>query len=356
MAAGRQYDASFVDSIEARKFFTEDGGFVLENRPIPDDDREYVLDSRIYEFTKARMAGEIPSAAADDFMMRRKTYSRPSVQIDDGQVEHKIEMADLGDRFIPVHIWTPAGHEEDSAVLVYLHGGFFVAGMVEQYQFALRHIAATSGAVVVYPEYRLAPETPFPGGMEDCVGVIEWVADNAELLEIDPERIAVAGDSAGGSLANAAVQTLARKGTIKLCVNIYPIVKSGPERTHGWSYRFYPITEGMQDEAKERVDRIKNSELESYYTLGDDEKLADSLISAVNCQNLDCFPRTIIVSSEYDFLRVQDEEFARLLSDAGVDVRAIRYLGCDHGFFEGTGILPQSEDLANIIAEELGRI
>lgn len=84
--------------------------------------------------------------------------------------------------------------------------------------------------------------------------------------------------------------------------------------------------------------------------------MTDPLISAAYCDDLSVFPRTVVVSSEFDFLRYQDEKFAKQLADAGVDVRAIRYLGCDHGFFEACGVMPQAEDLCRIMAKEIAAL
>ena len=107
-----------------------------------------------------------------------------------------------------------------------------------------------------------------------------------------------------------------------------------------------------------RVDRIRlmNDDLPRIYTNGDAELIKDERISALYADDVSMFPRTLVVSSEFDYLRYQDELFAKKLQDAGVDVRAIRYGGCDHGFFETCGVMPQAEDLCRVIAEEIEKI
>lgn len=114
----------------------------------------------------------------------------------------------------------------------------------------------------------------------------------------------------------------------------------------------------QRTEALSRVDRIRlaNNDLPPMYVNGDADKMLDPLISALFAEDVSAFPRTVIISSEYDYLRYQDELFAKRLQDAGVDVTAIRYRGCDHGFFEMYGVMPQAEDVCRVISEELAKI
>ena len=111
-------------------------------------------------------------------------------------------------------------------------------------------------------------------------------------------------------------------------------------------------------EALSRVDRIRNAndDLPVMYTNGNAEEMLDPRVSALFAEDVSAFPRTVIISSEYDYLRYQDELFAKRLQDAGVDVTAIRYRGCDHGFFEMYGVMPQAEDVCRVISEELAKI
>ena len=81
---------------------------------------------------------------------------------------------EAADRYIDLFVWTPPNHKKASPALVYLHGGAFMAGNVLQFEHQLEFIAEKSGAVVVYPEYRLAPETAFPGQIEDCVLALDY--------------------------------------------------------------------------------------------------------------------------------------------------------------------------------------
>jgi acetyl esterase/lipase len=115
---------------------------------------------------------------------------------------------------------------ERAPAILYLHGGGYVSGSPDQSREALVELALATGALVVAPRYRLAPETPFPGGLEDCYAVLKWLPDEAPSLGVAADAIAVVGASAGGGLA-AAVCLLARdrgEVTVRLQVLISPML------------------------------------------------------------------------------------------------------------------------------------
>jgi acetyl esterase/lipase len=118
---------------------------------------------------------------------------------------------------VPVRIYTPRDREGALPGLIYLHPGGFISGSVDGFHANASRIAAEVGAVVVSVEYRLAPEHPFPAGLEDGYATLAWIAEHASELGIDPDRLGVAGESAGGGLA-AALALLARdRGGPALC-------------------------------------------------------------------------------------------------------------------------------------------
>jgi acetyl esterase len=101
---------------------------------------------------------------------------------------------------VPVRVYIPLCGPAVQPGLVYFHGGGFVTGDVPMFDEDCARIAADVGVVVVSVEYRLAPEYPFPAGVEDCYAALCWTAEHAVLLAIDPDRIGVGGESAGGDL------------------------------------------------------------------------------------------------------------------------------------------------------------
>lgn len=361
---GRTYDASFADIIAVgTRIVVLDDGTELELRPMPDEEREHALDPRVYELTQKRLSGAFVTPAGVDFEAMRKRPNKENHDIDSGGVTETVETMRLtgrdgGDvRDIELYVFTPEELAAPAPVVAFYHGGGFTVGNIGMYRPALRYLAEQADCVVVFPDYRLAPEHPFPAGLNDCDETLDYLAEHAERLGIDMGRLAVAGDSAGGSLANGVVQLRAGSGLVKLVMEMYPAVDSGPVPPE-WSYDMYPWLPEQAVEAKSRVDRIKASvdDLSAVYTAGDAQKMLDPLISAAYCEDLSVFPRTVVVSSEFDYLRYQNEKFAQQLRAAGVEVRAIRYLGCDHGFFEACGVMPQAEDLCRVMAAEVRKL
>lgn len=121
-------------------------------------------------------------------------------------------------------------------IAVFLHGGGWVLGDLDTHDALCRHLAVASGCAVLAVDYRLAPEHPFPAALEDAAAALHWLADNATALDLDPARLAVVGDSAGGNLA-AALALMARDGDVPpLAVQVlaYPVVDvSLSQPSHG---------------------------------------------------------------------------------------------------------------------------
>lgn len=246
---------------------------------------------------------------------------------------------------------------------VFLHGGGFTAGTERIYHNQMRFIAEKAHAVVVFPDYRLAPEAPFPAGIEDCVATIAWAHDYAAELGADPEKIMVGGDSAGGALTCACILE-DKEHYIKRAYLLFPSCDSRDYRTltdYTWSFDSYPVVDEDKELAYSRIDRIRNAmhdTAESSIYIQGKTTLDDPLVSA-NCasdEQLSAFPPITVASCEYDFLRVGSEHFARRLAHLGKEVRPVRYCGCDHGFLDLFGTEPQAEEVCLDMADEVARL
>jgi acetyl esterase len=222
---------------------------------------------------------------------------------------------------IPVRVYRPST-ESSRPVLVYFHGGGMVMGSNHSFEPLARTIAAESNATVVAVDYRLAPENPAPAQFDDAYWATTWVADNADRLGVDPARLAVIGDSAGGCLA-AAVALAARDhdGPAMCCqVLLYP----GLDRDMG-----APSITELTDAPMLSVDDI------AYM-----HDLADSGVGTPHdpyrvpayAADLSGLPAAIVVTGECDPIRDWGERYAVRLRDARVQTTVTRYPGMYHGF------------------------
>jgi len=255
---------------------------------------------------------------------------------------------------IGAKIYRPSGAGPLPAV-VYFHGGGFFGGSVKTVENPCRFLAERAGAVVISVDYSLAPEHPFPRPLEDCWDAVKAVHEQAASLGIDVRWIAVAGDSAGGNLA-AACSILDRQEPRLIAAQllIYPVVdlRSEEEGHLPWSEDEYEV-KAFHDLVWGSIRGLRDAGpfLDKMYLAGHSgtDPLASPLVHPV----LSDFPPTLVVTAEFDFLRVEGEEFARRLSAAGVYTRAVRYRGMDHAFFDKLGLFPQAADVVEQMASFL---
>lgn len=213
-------------------------------------------------------------------------------------------------------------------MLLYFFGGGWTLGCLDTCDAICRTLANAAGCVTVSVGYRLAPEHRFPAAVEDCYAAARWISEHATELSLDPDRLAVGGDSAGGNLA-AAVTLLSRE-------------RGAPALRH--QLLVYPNTEYRPGAAEaESVDPLLFNELSvrwywSHY-LADERDGDNPLASPLRAEDLSGLPPATVITAEYDPLRDEGEEYARRLRKDGVPVEARRYPGMAHGFFAMAGTL-----------------
>ena len=242
---------------------------------------------------------------------------------------------------IPVRIYRP-DDTDGLPVVTFFHGGGFVIGDLDSHDPVCRALANAAGVVVVSVDYRRAPEHPFPAAVEDGYAATKWVADNAASFGGDPDRLAVAGDSAGGNLA-AAVTLLARdKGDpdIEYQVLIYPTVSY----EHHWPS--HDLTENVLMTAEE------SAWMSEKYIQSDIHAKNPCASPIAACDHSDLPPATII-SAGYDIICDEALAYADTLADAGVDVSHHHYDDMVHTFIEMLGVVDRAEEAMNKIAADL---
>jgi acetyl esterase len=225
---------------------------------------------------------------------------------------------------VPVRVYTPSGCRGPLPGLLYMHSGGFVVGTVEQVDPVLISISAEVGAVVVSVGYRLAPEDPFPAGLEDCYAALLWTAKSAATLDIDPKRLAVAGRSAGGGLA-AAVSLLARdRGGPALCFQ-YLDIPELDDRLDTPSMLAYVDTPIWNR-------RFAEFSWDSYLgvgTRGSDQ--VSAYAAPARAKDLAGLPPAFVGACQFDPLRDEDITYAQRLAQANVPTELVVYPGTFHG-------------------------
>jgi acetyl esterase len=240
----------------------------------------------------------------------------------------------------PARLYRPAAADAPGGVLIYFYGGGWTLGSLETSDAICRSLANRAGCRIVSAGYRLAPEARFPAAVEDCYAALEWVAAHAADLGVDPERIAVGGDSAGGNLA-AAVALLARD-------------RSGPALRH--QLLVYPNTDFLSQSPsmEEFTDPLLfNDKSVRWYRdhyLTDAADALDPRASPLRAPSLAGLPPATVITAEYDPLRDQGEQYAQRLRESGVAVRERRYDGMIHGFFAMAGALDGGRDAQDYAA------
>jgi acetyl esterase len=232
---------------------------------------------------------------------------------------------------VSVRIYRP-DDRPNLPVLVWFHGGGWVLGNLETADHNCRRLANDVGCLVVSVDYRRAPETPFPGAIDDCWADTAWVAASSGELGADPRRIAVAGDSAGGNLAACvAYQARAHGLSLALQLLVYPVIDADFERSsYVENAEGYGLTYGSMRWYWDCY--VPEAGLRS-----------DPRVSPIHATDLSGLAPALILTAEYDPLRDEGEAYAAALAAAGVPVELRRYDGTIHGFFNSITELPVPE-------------
>jgi acetyl esterase len=277
-------------------------------------DDEGVLDPWVKDFFEANPERNAVFDTLDPEILElaRGDFSLPSdveiASVDDAEVEG-----------IPIRIYR--NEEPPTGLVVYFHGGGMVIGSIGIMDNVAREICNASGAVVISVGYRLAPEHPYPAGLDDCETVTRWAIANASTFGVPESKVAIAGESAGGLLSAGLAQRLRDTDgpTLAGQVLIYPRV-AGSERSASCT------------EFDGLVISLKAMDVYDAAHIGDkvldDEPYAAPLLA----EHLRDLPPAIVVLGGCDMLRDEGRAYAERLRADGVDVEEVTYAGQPHGF------------------------
>ena len=225
---------------------------------------------------------------------------------------------------VDIRVVKPQHTEEKLPVILYLHGGGWILGGKESFDMLIKKLAVFTNSTVIFPDYSRSPEVQYPTALNEIYAVLEYIFQNPEEFNIDPERIAIAGDSAGANMATVTALRAINKNGPKILFEclFYPVTNSDMDTK---SYDLFKDGPWLSKKAMEWF-------WEAYVP---DKKLRDDIyISPLKAEEEDLskLPRTLIITAENDVLRDEGEAYARKLDSAGVDVLNVRINGTIHDF------------------------
>ena len=246
------------------------------------------------------------------------------------------EVRDVDANGIATRLYRPS-MDAPLGLMAYFHGGGWVLGSIETHDHIARGLAAGSGCAVLSVDYRLAPEHPFPAGLDDAFTVSTWVQEHASSLGCDPERLAIGGDSAGANLA--AVVTQSGRFPFRFQLLVYPVtdVRGGTTSYEELAEGFGLTSEGMRWFLEHYLSGAEGAPNDPRVSplLADDSAFAAS-------------PRTLVITAELDPLRDEGEAYAARLVADGVPTVATRYDGMMHSFVTFTSLADAQRAIAEI--------
>ncbi|MCW1962117.1 alpha/beta hydrolase [Chryseobacterium viscerum] len=237
---------------------------------------------------------------------------------------------------IPIRIYRPKGKDvQQSPAIIYIHGGWFIAGGYETHDAVVRKLANKTGSVVIFIDYRLAPEHPFPAGLNDCIDGVKWVFENAESLGIDPDKVGIIGDSAGAALSTAVSTQLGKH--LKFQALIYPAVDNQLNSKTWETYENGPVLN-------------KQGGVEAWAGYLPEEEKDNPLAIPVLIKDFKETPPTLIILAEHDPLLDDGKQLSANMKNAGVELTTSLYKDMVHGFMHMGELLEEVQSAVDEMA------
>ncbi|MCB9597709.1 MAG: alpha/beta hydrolase [Sandaracinaceae bacterium] len=316
--------------------------------PPPRNDRGVPLDREVHTLVTLLERGARPSLdslgperARVEFTNQTRLAEMPREPLH--RVEDQWITGPAGE--LAVRVYTPRGGPDPLPAIVYYHGGGFVVGGLDSHDASCRHLARHATATVIAVDYRMAPEDPFPAAVDDACATFRWVHANVGALAIDPARIAVAGDSAGGNLAAVVAQQMRSEGHPPPC----------------WQLLIYPATDmtrSCESHALFADGFFLNGSTVDWFLanyLSDPTQALDPRASPLATRDVSGLPPAHVVVAGFDPLRDEGEAYAHALMAAGVPTTLRCYGSQVHGFFGMGGLIRSAAWAVEDIAGEARR-
>lgn len=258
------------------------------------------------------------------------------------EISHRFITTPTAD--LPIRIYIPAGAKNFGG-LIYFHGGGWVFGHIDRYDAQLVALAKRTNSIAISVNYQKSPEHKFPIPHDDCYAALEWVFNNAAALNIDPHKIGVAGDSAGGNLASGVALRSRDEGKYSIAYQllIYP--------ANGLDFEAPSYHTNAQGYGLSRKSMMWF--WDQYLSQGDH---TNPYAVPHAAHDLSGLPPTIIITAEYDVLHDDGASYADKLAKAGNQVSYKDYLGHIHGFFSHGKYVEEGIKVRDFFADEINKV
>ncbi|MDU4072439.1 MAG: alpha/beta hydrolase fold domain-containing protein [Clostridium perfringens] len=333
---------------ENSRFINEDGVDILV-KPIPDPVKGTRIDRRIKYFDQYKRPkrsgnpyvfnGEAVGDMRDNMGLLNLNLCKSNILMNKENING-----------VNCRVYKREGLKENLPCIVYIHGGAFIGGSLDVSENPCKLIAEGINGIVISVDYSLAPEKPYPLGLNDCRKVVEYIEENNFLYGIDKSKIGIVGESAGANLATIVAN---ENSNIKFQGLVYPVVTFVEKNPFfNWDIDLYE-NPYKEEKIYNFINSLRNCEdlVQRLYIQRELDPRREDLSPIFN-KNLSKAKKTLIAVSEYDYLRVQGEAYGKLIHKAGVETKIIRYEGVNHAFLDNLGIYPQAEDTINEIVKE----
>ena len=244
---------------------------------------------------------------------------------------------------IPARLYVPKDAPIPCPTMLYFHGGGFVMGSIDSHDALCRHLCAVSGVQILSIGYRLAPEHKFPAALDDALTAARWLLNNFAVINADPGRLAIGGDSAGANLATSVCRFLSPLETpaFRHQTLIYPMVDlrlTQPSiAMFGHGYRLTAdILRWFADNYVRKSDTVNNPR-----------------ISPLLADDLSTLPPALVITAGFDPLRDEGNAYAKALTQAGVVCQHKCFTDMIHGFCNMPGSVPRAHDAYALVGEAL---
>ncbi|HHQ4156356.1 alpha/beta hydrolase fold domain-containing protein [Clostridium perfringens] len=333
---------------ENSRFINEDGFYILV-KPIPDPVKGTRIDRRIKYFDEYKR----PEKSGNPYVFNGEAVGdmRDNMGLLNLNLcKSNILMSKENINGVNCRVYKKEGLKENLPCIVYIHGGAFIGGSLDVSENPCKLIAEGINGIVISVDYSLAPEKPYPLGLNDCRKVMEYIEENNFLYGIDKSKIGIVGESAGANLATIVAN---ENSNIKFQGLVYPVVTFVEKNPFfNWDIDLYE-NPYKEEKIYNFINSLRNCEdlVQKLYIQRELDPRREDLSPIFN-KNLSKAKKTLIAVSEYDYLRVQGEAYGKLIHKAGVETKIIRYEGVNHAFLDNLGIYPQAEDTINEIVKE----